>query len=1819
MKTLLRFLTAFSVLLFFSTCSHLSNSVRLINQNFEEEIARNQNLVFTFSKELVPEGRLNEWDSTQYVVFEPAVAGNFKWTAPNELVFSPAVAFKPATKYKAELNNVLVRQQKDASYTLDNETLAFHTPYLHLSDTEFWWTRGENGRPVAKAKLNFNYPVSGAELAGLLKIEAEEAKPLTTQILQTSVHETIPVTIGNAPSSRNETAVKLQIGKGLNVPNTTYTTQEAFEQTTTLPSQYQLEVVDVKTGFENNEGVIRVITTQELQANDLKPYYTLSPEAETRAEPTENGFIIRGNFNETETYVLTLTGQMKGVLGARLDETVSKDVFFGKMPAGISFSNKRAVYLPAKGAKNVGVSIVNVPKVDVKIAKIYENNILHYLRSGRYEEHGEIDGQWQPLGTHVYYEDEQQNYSDVIVRKTVETGNLPKVKGVSALNLALPDPGPSGPNPPRGIYLVSVSSKDDAYVSATKLISISDLGLIAKQGADEVWVFTNSVETAEPLANVEVTLVSSNNQVIATMQSNGKGVAHFEKIAQKNPGSNLAMVLVKTEDDFNYLLLQDAKVETSRFEVEGKRDNPTGFDAFVYGDRNIYRPGETIHFNTVIRNPVWESVGQIPLKIKVLSPNGKEYRVMRQTTNEQGAITTDVPIDPAAVTGTYITEIYNANEVLLASRNISIEEFIPDRIRVEARTERDVYRTGEAVTMTATATNLFGPPATGRTYEMDLQLKQRAFTAKPFPEYSFAIQSNASFEKNLRQGVTNASGQAVERFPIPASYRDIGVLEGNLFVTVFDENSRPVNRLKRLDVFTQETFYGIRLADSYVGTNAPLPVEVVAVDRNGALQKGATAQAEVVRFDYQTVVEKQYDQLRYVSKKREKVVYTNTLNFSDGRSRFSYVPTVSGEYEVRIGRTDKSGDRAAAYTAASYYAYGFGTTQSSSFEVSTEGQVLIEFDKEQYQVGQKAKVLFKTPFAGKLLVTLERNKVLETHILETDQKSAELTVDLSEEHLPTVYVTATLIRPVDGSNLPLMVAHGFAPMQVQDPDTKLPVVLTAVAQSRSKTKQHVSVKTSPNAELTVAVVDEGILQLKNYQTPDIHGYFYQKRALEVNSHDLYSFLFPELTVAGSSSFGGDGYNLGKRINPLSNGRVKLVALWSGVLKANGNGEAGFDIAIPQFSGDLRIMAVAYKNKAFGSATKNMKVADPLVISTGAPRFLSPDDELDLPVTISNTTKKPATVTASLKLTGALLAGGATTQQLTIQPGQEARARFAVKAKPVLGTGNLTVFVKGLNETFSESIDLTVRPVTSLLKTARSGVVAAGQSQTIDLTNQFIPGTVRSQLIVSRSPMIQLSKELSYLLGYPYGCLEQTISKAFPQLYFAETLKAMGKPGTYFVRSGESDLNPTYTVQEAIRRVESMQLAEGGFSMWPGLPKEDGWASAYAVHFLTEARRAGFEISPSVYSKALDRLTVRTSNPALEDEITLEETGNTVRKIISRQHLYGLYALALSGQPNRSAMNYYKTAALRPNETMLTADSRYLLAATFYLTGDTRSYGALLPKKYTNSTNRRQSGDSYASPIRNLALVLNTLLETDPDNLQIPTLARQLSQALNTSSYLNTQESVFAVLALGKIARKAATSTATATLTAGGKTVGQFSGKTLNLTNGIANQTLKLTTQGSGSLYWFAQTEGLSATGTYTEEDAGLRVRRELLDRDGSPVASFKQNDLVVVRISLASDNGVAVNNVVVTDMLPAGFEIENPRLTEPREMPWIKGASTPEHFDVRDDRIHFFTSAGTTEKTFYYLVRVVSKGRFSRGPVSADAMYDGSLRSYSGGGNLTIN
>ncbi|HLP20516.1 MAG TPA: alpha-2-macroglobulin family protein, partial [Chitinophagales bacterium] len=855
---------------------------------------------------------------------------------------------------------------------------------------------------------------------------------------------------------------------------------------------------------------------------------------------------------------------------------------------------------------------------------------------------------------------------------------------------------------------------------------------------------------------------------------------------------------------------------------------------------------------------------------------------------------------------------------------------------------------------------------------------------------------------------------------------------------------------------------------------------------------------------------------------------------------------------------------------------------------------------------ESAKVLFKTPFNGKMLVTLENDRVLEHQYVTVTNRSATVTFSLKTEDLPNAYITATLIKPHEESDMPLTVAHGFKSVTVEETSRKIPVQIFAEKSVRSRTHQKVRVKGAPNCKITLAAVDEGILQITNYQTPDPYSFFYSKRALEVNSFDLYPLLFPELRGTLSST-GGDGFDLSKRTNPLQNKRVKLVSYWSGITDANGNGEANFEFDIPQFSGQLRLMAVAYKDACFGSGEMNMTVADPVVISTALPRFLSPSDTVIMPVTISNTTKNSTSATATVKITGPVKVVGSTSQQVSLKANAEGRAVFKIVADAKIDVAKISVEVSALNEKFLEETDITVRPAVSLQKITDAGTIAGGSFKSINFAvDKFIASSADYQLILSKNPTVELADQMYNLVNYPHGCTEQTVSAAFPQLYFSDLADLMKA-------DKKIKANANYNVQEAIRKIKMRQLYNGTITLWDHEGSENWWASVYAAHFLQEAQKAGFEVDKSLLDNLYQYLSNRLKN---KESITYYYNGNLKKQIAPKEVAYSLYVLALAGKAQVSTMNYYKQ-----NTDMLALDSKYLLSAAYAIAGDKGKFKEMLPGSFTGEVANKETGGSFYSDLRDEAIALNAVLEVDPNNSQIGTMAKHVSQMLKTRYYLSTQERAFGFLALGKIGRQANNTSITASIKVNGKEIAKNDGSTLKLTSKqLGGTNVEVSTTGTGKLYYFWQSEGITKDGSFKEEDSYLRVRKRFFDRYGRPLSSnsFAQNDLVVVAITLENTYSRPIENVVITDLLPAGFEIENPRTKEIPGMNWIKNESTPEHLDVRDDRINLFVTAGSQPQTYYYSVRAVSPGTYVMGPVMADAMYNGEYHSYNGAGVIRV-
>ncbi|MBD2766552.1 alpha-2-macroglobulin [Hymenobacter sp. BT664] len=1817
-------LTLFLALLATASCSKKTAQEQAAEQADGEEIDPYSNLVFTFDEAVVNDAQLNRWDTTQYVKFTPAVQGKFKWTSDRELTFSPLEPFRPSTVFDAALRSENMPSDKQA---LALNRRRFHTPYLSMATPQVFYGRSARAAGTAELRANlvFNYPVRPADLRSRLRV-TQDGKPVAVQLISSEPDKLLGISF--TQDIRVGSSLTVEVAPGLPPAVGGKATDKPLTAQLEVPEAQVLEVRELTATLVNGEAVVTVLTNQPVAVDDIQPLLTVTPSSSFAMEALESGFALKGSFVVGKTYQVSLAAGARGMLGGQLLNAYSQSVSFAAERPSLSFASaEKAMYLDALGTRNLGLRINEVQKVKVTIAKVYANNIQQLLRGEpSYGYPDSDDGEGSSEGEDGEYVDRSYRYFDtenignVISERTISVSGLPKSGGLRLLNLDLKALEFQGAM--KGLYVVRVQDTERQWLQVSKLVAVTDLGLIVKHGATGgTLVFANSIRTAQPLSGVTVNLMSSNNQVIGTVTTDEAGVAAFDSAASMKR-FRLGMVTAVKDADFTFLDLGKSRVETSRFEVGGLTSNAARYQAFLYGDRNLYRPGDTVRTNTVVRTEDWQTPpANLPVKIRLLLPTGKEYSSLRQKLSPAGSFESRFILPPAVMTGLYTLEVLTGNDVLLTTRQVSVEEFIPDRLKVTVAAAPTVLKPGQTVTASISAQNLFGPPAADRKFEVEFSLKEKTFQPKDFPGYSFEINhgdrrkttssSNdnttsptSRFEKTVREGVTDATGHATATFDVP-ELRDLGILEGAAFATVFDETGRPVNRLATFDVHTQATLFGIERLSELVSTREATNVRLLALTPQGKATN-ASAEVKVVRLLWETVLERQGGRYVYNSQQREQTILSRTLVVGNG-TPFSFTPLNSGEYEVRIARPG-----AVSYVAQRFYAYGYGDTQANSFEVNNEGEVTIEADKAKYEPGETANLLLKTPFAGRLLVTVERGSVLDHFYVNTDQKSAQVKIPIKAEHVPNVYVTATAIRAINDNRVPLTVARGFVPLTVEKPGARLAVAIAAPATSRSQTFQTVEITTAPLAQVTLAVVDEGILQIKNYQTPDPYGYFYQKRALEVEAFDMYPFLLPEL---GTSSSGGDAADLRRRTNPVPNRRVKLVAKWSGVLTADAEGKVRYKVRVPQFSGALRVMAVAYKDDAFGNAEHTMKVADPVVISTALPRFMSPGDTIDVPVTFTNTTTRNAPGTASVAVTGPLRMVGEANQNVTLPPKAERRVLFRVVAPAGIGEGRLTTTMAALGEKFSENIDLPIRPASSLEKRTGSGVLAGGSSLPLNLRTDFLPTSLTSRLVISRSPLTEFSKDLRYLLQYPYGCLEQTVSAAFPQLYYGDLAASLQQKTGAAAKNQR--YNPNYNVQEAIRKIEAMQLYNGSLSYWPGGDYDNWWATAYATHFLQEAQRAGFAVNKSVLDKTLRYLQFRLKKRETES-YQYFDANNIAREktIASKEIAYSLYVLALAGRQDAVALNYY-----RANREMLAQDSKFLLACTHALLGNQRQFRALLPARFGGETAARRALDgSFYSPIRDEGLVLNALLETDPNNPQVLVLARQLSRQLRNAGWLSTQERAFALLALGKVARRDARSTATATISAGRKTISSFTGKDITISN-VANRSFSLRTSGSGNLYYFWEVEGISPSGYVKEEDSYLKVRRQFLNRAGQPLGTptFRQNDLVVVKITIeAGDAAGTVKNVAITDLLPAGLEIENSRIGAVRELDWAKNAAQPDYLDVRDDRINFFTTATGEPKSFYYLARAVSKGTFKLGPVSADAMYNAEYHSYNGAGTVRV-
>lgn len=1730
------------------------------------EVTETKNITIEFSRNMVEDAAVDTEQDSAPVSISPALPARYKWIAPHKLRIMPTEQFRPATEY---IVKVLPEISPSAQVRLEGDlSFKFNTTPLKVlfSRTDFVYERGAETITRAQWQVEFNHRVSPDELFKQIHIEYEgrDGGPVNFGMSR-STPPAKEFTIITDPIVRKGEGrnMKLSISKGLASVEGPLGLQHDF--TTAMKIETSLKIYSLEGRQQGMENAIRIDFSAPVDTALAKEHIKLNPDLTWRLESDGRSVFLKGDFKTDKTYTVTVSRGLIGSDATTLETDFSQNVRFGNMDPSVAFKNK-GVYLLRSGNRNIAVESVNIKKMSVEVEKVFMNNLVHLLYSDSYE---------------YYWWDIPENLGR---RVLTETMDLPERRNTLQTTV-IPLEELEGQGR-KGVFRVVARSYEDYWRSDSMLVLMTDMGIIARRAEDSLVVWINSLDKMEAMSGVSVTLYSSNNQVIATKATGADGTCKFDGLPDllKEEDFRPYVIVATKNDDVTFLKFDDTEMPVATFDVGGNPTVTSGYEAYIYPERDIFRPGEKARLAAIVRGKGITIPGSFPVNIKVTDPRQQTFYETVASSGPQGMLSFEVTFPDYSMTGRYKVSMEVAKNVI-GRTELNVEDFIPDKIKVLLTTDKKTYSTGESVQMNIEGQTLFGPPAANRAVEAKMVIRRHAFSPKKWSDFQFGV-SDKSFDDLEVQGgksVLDESGLWKTEVKIPQNMDPGTALKGVLSATVKEHGGRAVSAYADVDIHPYPYYIGMRRkSKDYAEIGQKYDIECIAVDPSGALKDIDNLSVKVYQYVYHSVLRQDRNgYYRYVSEVNREI--RDSFAFTPGKGKFiSVTPTNYGRYEVVA-----TGPDGGTETAIQFYASGWGY---SPWAMDNPDRVEMEVEKASYKVGEKAKILIKAPFPGKVLLVTEREKVYDFKVFQMRENTATVEVPIKNDYRPNVFVSATIIKSLeDYDGKTPMRAFGVTPIMIDNGDRNLALEIKAPEAVRPGSKLELEVKVNNNRGgtlLTVAAVDEGILQLTDFTSPDPMPFFYGKKRLETRAYDIYSYVLPE--VAPSESAPGGDYMekvRKKHLSPVGVRRVEPVSLWSGIVKTDGRGVAKISFDVPQFQGRLRIMAVGAADNYFGAARDDVYVRDKITLTPTFPRFISGGDEFFVPVTVYNATGQDADINVSLKIEGAVEAVDGTTKKVFVKNQSEQITGFELVTNGAMGKVSFTLEAKGGGAKTFTKTNLPIRPAAPPVTTTHSYSIEPGKSVQFDFMNSYIPGTGDVKIMVSSLPSLEFAGGLQYLLKYPHGCIEQTTSKVFPLLYFDDLARTAAPE--LFDHNGAG-----YFVMEGIRKISSMQMNDGAFSYWPGGSYSSDWGSIYASNFLVEARAAGYNVPDDVYDKMISWLTQISAKNYKDDYYGL------------RRQAYIAYVLALANHPSKDLAMYLKENAL----DKLGMAGSFQLALSFSKMGDMKTAATLIPTEIHPPSVERETGGNFTSSVRDTAIMLNVVAEIFPESPSIAPLMNELSRNMKNGRWMTTQDNAFALLAVGKVLQRNNGKKCKGEIMVDGRkhTVIGENGASVEDSSFI-NKKISINSKGDGTCYAFTQVWGIPSDGDINEYSKGIEVTRAFLDINGNPISNnvFKHGEMVIAKITMTATSA-SLQNIAIDDMLPAGLEIENTRLASKEEIPWLSQKSfVPSYLDIRDDRLLLYTDLSfRNTRVFYYALRAVTRGTFTLPPVSAEAMYN---------------
>ena len=1339
----------------------------------------------------------------------------------------------------------------------------------------------------------------------------------------------------------------------------------------------------------------------------------------------------------------------------------------------------------------------------------------------------------------------------------------------------------------------------------------SNLGMIVKRNSlNKLWIAVSNILDTNPVGKAQVTVYNFQLQPIGKGETNGEG---FVEISSKGTPF---IVVAEAEKQKAYVRVVDGEEQSvSRFDVGGK-EIQKGLKGFIYGERGVWRPGDTLHISFILEDREKRIPDKHPVALEIYNPKGQFYTKMISTQGMNGFYTFDVPTQAGDPTGLWNTYIKVGGTTF--HKGLRIETIKPNRLKINLTLPKILQSTDKNVTVPLASAWLTGATASKLKAKVEMSLSKVNTQFKNYGQYIFNDPATdfTTIKTDVFDGILNAEGKAGVTLKVPAATNAPGMLNATFTTRVFEPGGDASIYTQSIPFSPFVSYVGINLNQpkgKYIETDKDHVFDIVTVNSQGQPVNRSNLEYKIYRISWSWWWENSDESFgTYINNSSITPVASGKLQTSGGKTTFKFrVDYPSwGRYLVYV--KDKDSGHATGGTI--YVDWPESRGRSNKTDPSGIKMLTFSLDKDSYEIGETATAIIPAAAGGRALVSIENgSSVLHREWIEvTNEGDTKYTFEITPEMAPNVYLHISLLQPHAQTinDLPIRM-YGIAPVFVTNRQTVLQPQIQMPEVLRPETDFNVTVseKSGKPMTYTLAIVDDGLLDLTNFKTPDPWNEFYSREALGIRTWDMYDNVLGASAGAYSSLFSVGGDATLKPADAKAN-RFKPVVKFIGPFYLEKGRQQTHTLKLPMYVGSVRAMVVAGQDGAYGNAEKTAFVRTPLMLLSTLPRVLSIQEEITVPVNVFAMEKQVKNVTVSLQASGGgVQIEGSHQQSLTFNRPGDQLVFFTLKTGNKTGKATIKLTASGGGQQTKETIEIEVRNPNPIVTLRSSEWIETGQNKELSYQLGSLSANNLIKLEVSRIPSVDISRRFDFLYNYQHHCTEQLTSKALPLLFIAQ-FKTIDTREAEKIKAN---------VQEAIRQIYARQLPNGGFVYWPGNAVADEWISSYTGMFLTLAQEKGYAVHANVLNK-----WKRFQRAAAQNWRMPQEANNWQQWQSELQQAFRLYTLALAGAPEYGAMNRMK------EQPGLSIQAKWRLAAAYALTGKMKPAEELVYNAETTVIPYSSMNQIYGSSDRDEAMILETLLlmNRERDALQ---QAKVVSKNLSQENWFSTQSTAFALMAMGRLAEKLSGSLDFTWTWNGKQQPAVKSAKAVfekEISTSPKSGTVAVKNQGKGALSvdLITRTQLLNDTLPAISDNLRMDIRYASMDGKPMSVNDIRQGTDFTAIASISNTSGTTdYTNLALTHIIPSGWEVYNERMTVPEAEPQettdssgnVSGQYT--YQDIRDDRVltYFNLRRGET-KIFTIRLQATYAGNFILPAVQCEAMYDVNVQARSKAGRTTV-